>query len=163
MKYIYFFLSIFLLTHTFHVSAQSNVGNILQMEQQGISIKKLDSTYKSAIHSDTTMAVFKTEKEQVQLQDAYQKLLQALGNYLSAHSFYWEKPTRCYNRIYFNASGKIDYFIYNFLGKEDVKPSQVQEAMFKTLVQQFIKDYVFSLKANEKFAQCSPTVYQPKK
>ena len=32
--------------------------------QQGISIKHLDSSYTSAVHSDTSLAVFKTEKEQ---------------------------------------------------------------------------------------------------
>ncbi|MFN3757527.1 MAG: hypothetical protein ACK4RM_11280, partial [Flavobacterium sp.] len=69
-------------------------------EKQGISIKHLDSVYISAVHTDTSLAVFKTETEQEAMQQAYIKLLQDFGKFLLENNFKWEKPTRCFNRIY---------------------------------------------------------------
>ena len=132
-------------------------------EKQGISIKHLDSLYKSAVHADTSLAVFKTEKEQDALQQAYVKLLQDFGKFLLENNFKWEKPTRCFNRIYFNSDGTIDYFLFNFLGKTEDKPAEIIEKEFQRLLNVFISDYKFSLTAKTKFAQCSPTTYMPKK
>ena len=132
-------------------------------EKQGISIKHLDSLYKSAVHTDTSLAVFKTEKEQGALQQAYVKLLQDFGKFLSENNFKWETPTRCFNRIYFNSDGTIDYFLFNFLGKTEDKPAEIIEKEFQRLLNVFISDYKFSLTAKTKFAQCSPTTYMPKK
>ncbi len=134
-----------------------------QAEKQGISIIHLDSTYASAVHSDTSLAVFKTEKEQEALQQAYIKLLEDFSKFLSENNFKWEKPTKCFNRIYFNADGTIDYFLFNFLGKTEVKPAENIEKEFQNLLNVFISDYKFSLTAKTKFAQCSPTTYMPQK
>ena len=130
-------------------------------EKQGISIKHLDSLYTSAVHTDPSLAVFKTEKEKEALQQAYVKLLQDFGKFLSENNFRWEKPTRCFNRIYFKADGTIDYFLFNFLGKAEDKPAQNIEKEFQRLLNVFISDYKFSLTAKTKFAQCSPTTYMP--
>lgn len=133
-------------------------------EAGGIRISMLDSTYPSAVHSDTSKAVFKTEKDQEQLYLAYQKLLQDFGGYLHQHNFKWSKPTRCFNRIYFNPNGTIDYFLFNFLGKTpDEKPTTVEQAEFNRLLNEFIKNYRIDLKAQTNFAQCSPTTYMPYK
>lgn len=132
-------------------------------EKQGISIKHLDSVYTSAVHTNTSLAVFKTESEQEAMQQAYIKLLQDFGKFLSENNFKWEKPTRCFNRIYFNADGTIDYFLFNFLGRPEDKPSENIEKEFQRLLNVFISDYKFPLTAKTKFAQCSPTTYMPKK
>lgn len=131
-------------------------------EKQGITIPHLDSVYKSAVHVDTAKAVFKTEKQQEGVQEKYMKLLQDFGKFLTKNKFTWEKPTRCFNRIYFNSDGTIDYFLYNFLGKPADKLSDEKEKEFTRLLNSFIKDYKFGITANEKFAQCSPTTYMPK-
>ncbi len=133
-----------------------------EAEQQGISIQKLDSIYKSAVHSDTSLAVFKTKPEEATLQQAYIQLLQDLGKFLSLNNFKWDKATRCFNRIYFNAEGNIDYFLFNFLGKTaEEKPSEQHRKEFQRLLNLFIKDYKFALSAKVKFAQCSPVTYKP--
>lgn len=134
-----------------------------EAEKQGISIKHLDSIYTSAVHSDTSLAVFKTDTEQEALQQAYIKLLQDFGKFLSDNNFKWEKPTRCFNRIYFSSNGTIDYFLFNFLGKIEDKPTGHTEKEFQRLLNAFISDYEFPLTAETKFAQCSPTTYMPKK
>lgn len=131
-------------------------------EKQGIAYKYLDSIYKSAVHTDTSLAVFKTEKEQEALQQAYIKLLNDFGVFLTTNEFFWDKPTYCFNRIYFNKDGSIDYFLFNFLGKGGDLPSTEKQKEFQRLLNLFIQNYKFSLTSDTKFAQCSPTVYKPK-
>lgn len=134
-----------------------------EYEKQGTTIQHLDSIYKSAVDGDTSKAVFKTEAEQQALGEAYIKMLQDFGKFLTAHNFTWDKPTRCFNRIYFNSDGTIDYFLYNFLGKPEDKLSDERQKEFNELLNQFIKDYKFTMTAKVKFAQCGPTRYMPKK
>lgn len=158
-----FFITFIVLTSSLQCLAQHLGMTFQEAEKKGLSYQHLDSIYTSAVHSDTSLAVFKSEKEQEALQQAYYKLLQDFGNFLSKNNFNWEKPTRCFNRIYFNADGTIDYFLYNFLGNPEDKPANEIEKEFEKLLNVFISDYAFALKAKTKFAQCSPTTYMPKK
>jgi hypothetical protein len=127
-----------------------------EAELRGKSFQHLDSLYKSAVHSNTDLAVFKSSEEQAELQKSYITLIKDLATFLKSKDFKWEKPTRCFNRIYFNPAGKIDYFLYNF-SKDQIAPEKEKE--FERLLNLFAKDYKFSLKANENFAQCSPIKY----
>lgn len=157
------FIITVLLTISFQTFGQQLGLTFQNAEKQGISIKHLDSVYISAVHTDTSLAVFKTETEQEAMQQAYIKLLQDFGKFLLENNFKWEKPTRCFNRIYFNADGTIDYFLFNFLGKIEDKPAENIEKEFQRLLNVFIADYKFSVTAKTKFAQCSPTTYMPQK
>ena len=81
------------------------------------------------------------------------------------YQFKWEQPTRSFNRIYFNADGTIDYFLYNFQTtnvKTEDQLSQEKQNEFNRLLNLFIKDYKISVTAKTKFAQCSPTKYMPR-
>ena len=155
------FIITVLLTISFQSFGQHLGLTFQNAEKQGISIKHLDSLYVSALHTDTSLAVFKTETEQEAMQQAYIKLLQDFGKFLSDNNFKWERPTRCFNRIYFNTDGTIDYFLFNFLGKPEDKPVENIEKAFQRLLNVFISNYKFSLTAKTKFAQCSPTTYMP--
>ena len=122
----------------------------------GISIKALDSLYKPALSqgADSLEAVFRVKSKE--FYSAYITLLKDLSKHLKANGFAWTKQTRCFNRIYFNEQGTIDYFFFNF------KPGEVDAAkaeQFETLLNTFIKTYTFSLPAAAKFAQCSPVTY----
>ena len=132
-------------------------------ENQGLTIKSLDEIYINAVHSDTTLAVFKSEKNQKEFIDQYIKLLKDLGDFLNENNFNWEKPTKCFNRIYFNEDGTIDYFLFNFLGKAEDKPSELNQIEFNRLLNQFIQDYAIPITAKTKFSQCSPMTFMPKK
>jgi hypothetical protein len=150
------FLVLIFLVGSFTAFSQKRAITFQEAEKQGIPFQKLDLVYKSAVHSDTLMAVFKTPEEQVKLQKAYAQYLQSLGSFLKASKFSWEKETRCFNRIYFNKDGTVDQFLYNF------PPGQVdaeKEEEFKRLLSLFINDFKFPLTANENFAQCSPVRY----
>jgi hypothetical protein len=117
----------------------------------------LDSTYQSALHADSTKAVFIGKEKEFYA--GYVSLLQALGKHLKANGFEWETKTRCFNRIYFNKDGEIDYFLFNFY------PDQIEsdkEKEFEKLLNTFIQSYTFPLTASKNFAQCSPVTYQPK-
>jgi hypothetical protein len=147
---------------SFNVSfAQKNALTFQAAEAKGLKISYLDSEYKSALHSDPSLAVFTSNEDQVKMQESYHKLLKDLGVFLSDNNFDWENPTKCFNRIYFNADGKIDYFLFNFLGAGGEKPNALKEARFQELLNSFIQDYQFPLKPDIKFAQCSPVTYMP--
>jgi hypothetical protein len=145
------------------VQAQQKAISFDDAVKFGMNIEEFDKNYKSALHEEASKAVFKTPEEQAKLQQAYVKLLQDFGSFLSQNKFQWKKKTRCFQRIYFSPDGTIDYFIYNFnlknLNPADI-PSKEKQTEFRRLLSLFIKDYVFAVTANEPFAQCSPTTYQ---
>lgn len=143
--------------------AQNKAMTFNDAKLQGNAPEKLDTLYKGAIHTETIPGVFKTEAEQEQLIAAYTLLLQDLGAFLKKNNFIWEHPTRCFNRIYINKNGAIDYFLYNFYvnkEKPETNLSEAKIAEFDRLLNAFVKDYRFSLTANENFAQCSPVTYR---
>lgn len=161
MKIITFSILLF-----FHLIATGqHLGlTIKDAEEKGITIQHLDSIYLSAVHSDTTKAVFRSETEQENLLKAYTQMLNDLGNFLKENDFSWDRPTRCWNRIYFDSTGSVDYFLYSFMTR-NVKPeeqiSAEKQSEFNRLLNLFIKDYTFPLQARTKFAQCSPVTYMP--
>ena len=144
------------LISTVCLNAQNKALTFKQSELEGKSYVHLDSLYKSAVHSDEKKAVFKSEKEQLELQKAYQSLIYDLSKFLNESNFKWGKTTRCFNRIYFNKNGKIDYFLYNF---PDGEITDEKEKEFSRLLNIFVKKKKIQLKAKEKFAQCSPIKY----
>ncbi|NEM98577.1 hypothetical protein [Pontibacter burrus] len=138
------------------VLGQSRALTFQEAEKQGIPFQKLDSLYKSAIHSDATLAVFKTPDQQTELQHAYVKLLQDLGTYLRDNNFKWETQVRGANRIYMQPDGRIDYFLFHF-PEGQLTPEKEQQ--FTQLLNRFIRNYRFAITAPEKFAQCSAVRY----
>lgn len=128
--------------------------SILEAEMSGMSMNHLDSIYHSALDSDSTKAVFGTR--QVEFQEAYIKMINDLSIFLNKNKFKWETPVKCFNRIYFSPSGRIDYFLFKFKHGD---LSSEKEKTFTKLVDEFTKDYQFAVKAENKFAQCSPIKY----
>jgi hypothetical protein len=134
-----------------------NVMAFDQAAKLGKSYEYLDKLYKSAVHSDAELAVFKTADEQQSLQKAYINFITDLGGYLRANNFTWDRQTHCFNRIYFAKNGKVDYFLYNFSSGEI---SVEKEKEFVRLLSMFLDDHTFGLTAGEPFAQCSPIKYK---
>ncbi|MCU0420961.1 MAG: hypothetical protein MUC38_15025 [Cyclobacteriaceae bacterium] len=123
-------------------------------EQRGISIAHLDERYMSAVHSDPSKAAFAGREQEVA--NAYRSLLSDLNTFLATNNFGWAVDTRCFNRIYFNANGTIDYFLFNF-APGAIEPAK--ERRFEQLVTAFVRDYQFPLTHALPFAQCSPATY----
>ena len=145
-----------ILISTVSSNAQNKALTFKQAELEGKSYIHLDSLYKSAIHSNEELAVFKSQKEQLEVQKAYQSLIFDLSKFLSESNFRWGKTTKCFNRIYFNKKGKIDYFLYSF---PEGEITNEKEREFSRLLNIFVKKKKIQLNAKEKFAQCSPIKY----
>lgn len=160
MKKIFLILILCLSTN---IQAQQKAISFDEAVAFGMNLEEFDKNYKSALQEDASKAVFKTPEEREKLEKAYVKLLQDFNAFLAQNKFEWKNKTRCFQRIYFSPDGTIDYFIYNFnlknVNPADI-PSKEKQEEFRRLLSLFIKEYVFEVKANEPFAQCSPTVYQ---
>lgn len=123
-------------------------------KNKGISIEALDKAYKSALHTDSAQAAFSGREQE--FIEGYTSFLKDLGKFLKENDFTWEKTTRCFNRIYIDKSGKIDYFLFHF--KEEELPLDKQ-AQFEKLLNRFIEKHQFPLTNAVSFAQCSPVIY----
>lgn len=115
----------------------------------------VEEEYKSAVHADSTKAVFVADADVSRHIQAYQQFIEKLGAFLKEKGFTWDENVRCFNRIYINANGTIDYFLYHF----KTKISLEKEEKFKALVKEYIKVNKFGITARENFSQCSPVVY----
>ena len=151
------FLKLSILLWTLTSTSQPHVLTFSEARRLGVSSEELDKIYKSAVHSNPELAVFKTPAEQQELQQAYVKFFQDFGSFLGAQKFSWESKTRCFNRIYMEKDGTVEYFLFDF-GKNPLP--QDKERRFRELLSEFLKTRKFPIEANEKFAQCSPITYQ---
>lgn len=152
MRIIFFLLLIPLFSN-----GQKIATTFQKAESQGISIAQLDERYQGALHSDSTKAAFKGKEKE--FYESYKSLLQDLNKHLVKNDFHWKKTTKCFNRIYMDNSGSIDYFLFNFYpGEIEVD----EEKQFEKLLGEFIQTYQFPLTNENKFAQCSPVTYTVK-
>ncbi|MFN8712349.1 MAG: hypothetical protein ACK5Z2_05810 [Bacteroidota bacterium] len=136
-----------------------------QLETEGIRQTWLDSNYTSAVHSDTALAVFKTEKAQEEFIGAYNIFIQNLGKFLAENGFVFKQEQRCFNRVYFAADGSVEYFIYSFSNKNIEPQNQLtaqQLSEFERLLIAFLKTEKLPFTTAVPFAQCSPVVYGKK-
>lgn len=112
----------------------------------------VDSIYKSAIQVDSTKSVF-TGKAKNNFTTAYIQMIKDFGHYLKTNGFHWGKTTQYFNRVYFNKSGGVDYYLYSF---KHGAISQKQEAEFNKLADRFFKTYNIHISSGVKYAQCCP-------
>ena len=128
-------------------------------ESDGQKISDLDSIYPSAMHVDTTIAVFHGREQE--FYGAWISLLQDLGQHLADNDFAWGKPTWCFNKVYFNKDGKIDKFLFNFKKGE---VDEDKQDTFATLLTDFAKNYKLKIDsvADSNFSQCGPATYKDK-
>lgn len=148
------------------VKAQPVACPMGSMKQHHLSLEVLDSVYASAISMGDTPGVFQTESEQEPLLIAWPQLFEDLQSFLAANDFQWARDIKCFNRVYFDSSGAIDYFLYDcelvsadesklFLGEE--------EREYERLLNLFVLKYKINVKSTRKFVQCGPVIYEAKK
>ncbi|MEQ8473368.1 MAG: hypothetical protein RIC35_19380 [Marinoscillum sp.] len=150
-RFTFFIFTLFISLASFSQIAMS----FEEAQSQGIQISMLDSLYLSGIHSDSSKAVFADQQQEYI--KAYYAMLHDLNAYLNQNDFRWGGQTRCFNRIYFDESGEIDYFLFNFQEGELAAEKQDE---FAVLLNEFIGEFKFSLSKNVKFAQCSPVNFR---
>ena len=94
---------------------------------------------------------------------AYQNLFDEFGKFLKEKNFKWPFAASCFQKVYLSEDGKIDYFLFNFLGEPPYEVTADQEMKFKRLLNEFIKVYKFPITASTKHSQCGTVVYGLKK
>jgi hypothetical protein len=125
---------------------------------KGLTLVHLDGVYTSAVHTDTTKAVFKNKLQADEFTKAYQIFLKGIGKYLKENGFKWGAPTRCWNKIYFNKSGTVDYFLFDF--KTPISDEKMEQ--FKKMLTAYLQDHKINIVAPVKFAQCGPVMFMDK-
>lgn len=115
----------------------------------------LDSLYRSAMHVDSTKAVFRGRTQE--FWDAWQAFLRELGDHLKTSGFRWTSDTRLSTRIYFNADGSVNRFLYSF--PRDHTDADTQKR-FAELLDAFLAEHAIAVQAAEGFAQCGPVLFK---
>jgi uncharacterized protein YdbL (DUF1318 family) len=122
-------------------------------------VKELDKTHTAALNNDNTLAAFPTNRKEEFL-TAYKLMFYDLANHLDKNGFKFGKETACYNRIYFNSNGSINYYLYS------IKPDEIEpanEAKFKALLTEFVKTYRLKINASTNYCQSGPVKFTDKK
>lgn len=122
-------------------------------EDYGPGRIQLDGLYAPAIGADS--AVFADREEAFVA--AWQGFVQAIGQHLRDGGFVWGRPTRCFLRVYFDACGMVDRFLYSF--PEDAITKE-QATRFHALLNGFLAENAFPLSDLEPFSQCGPVVFR---
>lgn len=148
-------LLLLLLSATYPLAAQIVLGPA-QAARYNLSIARLDSLYQDALGSDDgEPAVF--DGQDSAFNANWQKFIQNLGYYLNWNDFYWDEETEVFIRIYFSASGRVEYLLYRFAPKT---VAEDQEEDFNRLTRSFVRDNNFPLKGRKPFAQYSHVVFK---
>lgn len=153
---------IFLFAFSGYLTGQpAHIADSFQNAQKnGNAIWALENEYPKACSSDTSVSVFKTEREVNKMYSAYNKMLDDFRNYLKVNGYRFDNPVKCINRVYFSSNGSIDYFYFNFLASNPAdKPSLEKQDQFKRLLAAFIADYRVDIVAPSKFAHYAPTTF----
>lgn len=147
MKKHFSFLYLFLLVGAFY-KAQTVV-SFQNLASQHIRLQQLDSMYTSALHQDTGKSVFNHQAER--FISCYTSLIQEFGRFQKNNGFIPQQPLKYFHRLYFNAKGELEFYLYNFT-PNSVTPQQ-EEIFIKNCVL-FFKTYNFPISAQAPFAQC---------
>ena len=86
-------ISTLLLLLSFSIHAQHLGMSFEISKRQRATTQHLESIYKTAVNVDSSLSVFKIQRELEDMYKAYTKLLQDLVKYRYEHDFKWDKPT----------------------------------------------------------------------
>jgi len=125
-------------------------------EKNGFTVAKLDSLYPSAMHADSTKAVFQG-KDAEKFSAAWGKFYEELFAYCNKQGLRWASPTWCFNKIYFSKDGRIEYWLFNFR-KSDNIPAEVQSAYLDAIAK-FSRKHKIRIKASTPFTQCGSVTF----
>ena len=120
-----------------------------EAEKQGITTKYLDNVYPDAMGNDRGTPVFESSEE---VSKAWQKMLQDISSFLRKKEEMRQININIFQRVYFNKDGKVDYYLYKIINLAELTEEQVQQVA--DLLNEFVKDYQFSLSADKGFVQC---------
>jgi len=109
---------------------------------------KLDSLYMSAWGPDSSKCVFPNKQDTISR--CMEKFFTIMDNELERNHFKWHKMTGFWMKCYFNEIGNIDYFSYSIRDTSFVRFEEFENAL-----KDFVSNFNFGLKGNNKYAQCA--------
>lgn len=134
--------------------AQDRLAEPLDQTDATLSrVAELDARYRSAVHADSSLAVFAGAEGEVR--DAWIGFLQDLGAFLQAEGMAWSEPIRGYHRFYFAPDGSVDRVLYA------LRDGSPEAERYGELLDAFVRTHRIELTAAEPFAQCSPVTLAP--
>ena len=137
-----------------NIFGQGKVMTVDEAEKEKIPFKN----YKIAVSLSNKNAVFYGMSDSVI--SSFQGMLHDMLDYLDQQNFKWNDTLLMFNKVYFDKSGKIDYYTYRILSKKGITPEQ--EKNFRGLLTTFIQTYRFPMKGNANFSQVSEAVFMDK-
>lgn len=139
------------------IYGQDRVFSVEELTRFGLSMQQLDSIYKNSLPaSDSINPLFDQGYFDTVVEPARLLLLQQAGGYLSKNDFRWGEPVKLWNRIYVNADGSIDYFVYHLMSSIDPK----QELELKKQLNAFLKGEKLPVKSSKKWSLCGGVVWK---
>jgi hypothetical protein len=157
MRKIFFLFSFLVLSLTIY--AQGIVFSVEELPKYGLSMEHLDSLYKNGLPiNDTIHPVFSQNYFDTVVDKSRLYLLQKIGDYFMANKLNWEPSVSCWNRLYLNTDGTIDFFIYHFMQPVD----SIKEIEFKRLLNLFFKENKVTVKATQKYSICGQVIWKDK-
>lgn len=115
----------------------------------------IDGAFRSAIHVDSSQAVFHDQQAWIA---EYKKMYSALSKHLKEGGLQLSKPLYLNVRCYFRPDGSIGHIAYKYYAPTDLDAMQAK--LFNQLLEAFARAYKVSFSANEPFKQCGPVLLQ---
>lgn len=141
------FLSAFCCLHSMSQSKKDLlVLNIDEINDGTYTMDSLETFYKAGPQ------VF---EDIVQYSSAYKQLMGNLAPYLLEAGIQEDNQLRLFNRMYFNADGEVEIWLFKILEGDKQQGGKIKDAF-----ENFAKKEKFSLSASENFSQCSPVTIQ---
>lgn len=138
------------LTLSRSVRAQ-NCNTFQEFEKQGIRVTGMDSIYASALGEKGIFT------DQEKFGKEWSGYFEELMRFFGKNGLKWGNKTWCFNKIYFAADGKVEYWMFNFRKADNIDPEKQKK--YLELIKEFSKSHPFPEKAPSQFTQCSGVTY----
>lgn len=152
MKKIMLILALFLVNILLY---SQEVIKVEEMREYGLSLEKQDSIYKNGLPGSDTVTkidLFSEKLFEETINPLWRNIKSGITQYIVKQDSSF-KGVKVWQRMYFNDSGFIDFFVYHFKTKN--LPIEQQEK-FKLLVDRFLKENKPKLVASPlKYSLCS--------
>lgn len=147
------FLSIILSLGLTHVDAQV-VMTFDAADGAGLRVSQLERAYNVALAEGE--ALYVPEMDGRQEEEMFVALRYQLADSLKAWGFKWERTTSVKNRIFLNAEGRLDYFIYSTVPHFT---SPMDFTRFEDLLVRFFSTYQLPQSPSTRIVRCAPITF----
>jgi hypothetical protein len=130
------------------------VNGINEIAYNEIKKMNLDSTYTDLLDRRNV-----SESEYKIVVESWYEFHKKVSQFIKKENFKWEVPDSTItilNRIYFDKSGTIDYYLFRI---RNASVSAEKQTEYQKVLQKFSEEVTLDLKRVEKYAQCGKIKY----